>query len=274
MRVAWNRIAVMCLLTGCDVVFGLTGPGGVRDAAPSCGHVAEPCCDAISCIDGTQCLAGPTGNTRCVAFAGTYQTSQANSCGAPTCLLAEPHTQSCGCPSNFGVGELANLDEGCGSDALAPMNLLGAGQLCGISSLPPASDWGGAYLSSDIPACEPNTTPPNCLMVNPITQACTCPANAEQVALRVFVPGVVGSSCVNGWLGGTLGVCLMPGVPVASIAGVYEQDAQHACRVHSSALSGCTCPAGTIGSQLRSIEESVDRTLLVETTITFCVVEL
>ena len=142
--------------------------------------------------------------------------------------------------------------------------------------MPTGTDWAGAFLSADIPSCEPSTDA-GCMMANAFTNACSCPADdasVESVPLRVFVPGYTqDGGCQNGALGGTLTVCL-PRTTPTTLVGVFEQDALNNCRVHSGSLQGCNCPQGTTPSIVRTIEEAppgcTSGCTFPQTTITFC----
>ncbi|MGE5185017.1 MAG: hypothetical protein ACM31C_23270 [Acidobacteriota bacterium] len=274
MRCAW-----LILLGACDGVLGFNAHPlpDATDApppidAPICGKLGEACCAGASCTDGSSCVAGTTG-ARCLAFAGAYEKVATTTCGAPACL-ANPQTGACACPAAFPSSQSV-VDEGCGDPAV-PQHQTAQLSLCGISSMPPNSEWGGAYVIADIPECEPATSPPGCLMTNPITADCTCPAGAEIVTLRVFVPGTAtaSTSCpgtvgMTDYLGGVVRVCLMPVAQPVSLYGVYQLDHDGSCRTHSSALAGCACPTGTVASSLTSIDELGAG--FPQTQITFCV---
>lgn len=237
--------------------------------APPCGVLGIACCTGGTCSDGTACSSG-----RCVAFAGSYEKTNDTSCGAPACI-PNAVTGTCGCPANFPAVHSA-IDEGCGAPT-APTHLTAQLSLCSISTIPANSEWGGAYVEADIPECEPATSPPGCLMPDAMTGDCTCPAGAENVALRTFVPGTatVNSTCPGtvgqpDFLGGNLHVCLLPVAQPISIAGVFQRDQDGSCRAHSSGLAGCACPAGSVASSVTSIDELGTGFPL--TQITFCAI--
>jgi hypothetical protein len=270
-------LALVMLVVACDRLLALEHFGPVDAPGPRpdlpvdvCGVVGAPCCDATTCSDGSSCLA-VANRTRCIAFAGTYQTSADTQCGA-ACLDDDRFAGGCACPSGF-TSVAFDIDEGCGPPAL-PANATGTVTACTSTTLPPNSDWAGMYVQADIADCEP-TTSNGCIVPNAITSSCACPPDAERVALRIFVPGTPGPTCSNGYLGATLGVCLARGVAQASVVGVYQLDADTTCRTYSSGLSGCACPAGSIVSQLRTIEEAAGAGsgfTPVESTIAFCLI--
>jgi hypothetical protein len=164
--------------------------------------------------------------------------------------------------------QVASLDEGCGS---AKPNSTSSFALCESKSAPEDGDWAGAFLVADIAGCEPTATN-GCMMPDSITGTCSCPADATETDLRVFVPGTLGAACVNSYLGAKLGVCLRSNPQITSVSGVYQRDDDGHCRAFSSGLTGCTCPSGTLISSLRSIAEKAGTTTFapVSTTISFC----
>lgn len=264
---------------GCDGALGLHAIQPVADAvdappdAPPCGTLGIECCPGASCSDGTACVTGTSGS-RCLAFAGVYEKVASSTCGAPACV-PDPVTGTCGCPAAFPLSPSV-IDEGCGSPA-TPQHQTAQLGVCGISTAPANSEWGGAYVLADIADCEPATSPPGCLMPNPQTSDCTCPAGAEIISLRVFVPGTAAanSQCpgtvgTTDYLGGTLRVCLLPVAQPISLVGVYQLDHDGSCRTSSSGLAGCGCPAGTTASSITSIDELGAG--FPQTQITFCVI--
>ncbi len=269
----------LVVLCGCDGVLGL-GVRPLPDAidapppidAPICGTLGIACCAGNTCSDGSSCVTG-SGGARCVPFAGAFEKVASTTCGAPACL-PNPLTGACSCPGAFPSSQSV-IDEGCG-DPAAPQHQTAQLALCGIASPLPNSEWGGAFVVADIADCEPATSPPGCLMQNPITHDCTCPNGAEVVSLRVFVPGTAvantvcpGTTGQVDYLGGALYVCLMPVAQPVSLAGVFQLDHDGSCRTHSTSLAGCGCPTGTVASSLTSIDEL--GTGFPQTQITFCV---
>jgi len=236
-----------------------------------CGVVGAPCCTTgAACSDGSTCLAAG-GRSRCVAFAGAYEINPEPTCGASPCLAADMFGGACACPTGF-VATTTPIDTGCGP-AIGTSNQTGTMDVCAIATMPPGTDWGGMYVTGDLPACEPGAID-GCLTPNAMTGACTCPATSENVAMRIFVPAMMNPSCTNDYIGGMLHACLERGVAQSSIAGVFELDADGYCEAHSDSLAGCECPAGTLASPLRSVAEQHATTPLVfvQTTITFCLV--
>jgi len=277
MRLLW---CVLCLCA-CDVPFNLPAFQHVADGAyedapvprpdlplDTCGMIGARCCNDTSCSDGSTCLA-LSGRSRCVGFAGTFESNPAPSCGFSPCLESNPLAAACACPSGL-VPSSVMLDIGCG-DPLLAANQTGTAAVCAIATQPPGSDFAGLFVVADIAACEPTTTG-GCMLPDPITGTCTCPAGVEQFSARVFVPGTIGPGCTNGFLGATLGVCLPTGVAQASLLGVYQLDADQHCRAFSNSLAGCTCPAGSLVSSLRTLvdKQPSGSFIPVESTIAFC----
>lgn len=253
------------------------GVGDAGDAAPSnCGAFGQPCCDGGACGGGAQCLVGADAGSRCVAFGGTFEKASTTTCGVVSgCVNGNPAAGgACACPAGWTQPQSSAFDVACNDSLTAPSHLTGELDFCSGATMPAGSDWGGAFVSADIPACEPGNVA--CIMKNPFTNDCTCPtvdAGVESVALRVFVPGYVqDGGCQNPELGGTLTVCL-PKVTPTTLLGVFEQDGTGVCRVHSQALTGCGCPQGS-SAVVRSIEEApqgcTNTCTFPLATITFC----
>ncbi len=253
-----------------DAVSTETSTSDAGDAAPSnCGAFGQPCCDG-GCSSG-QCLETADAS-RCVAFAGTFETN-ANSCNTPVCPYPNVFSSACQCPPGW-PSTTSGIDVGC-NDASAPTHLSGAVQFCAAATMPPGSDWAGAYVNADIPGCVPGSDA-GCMMANPYTGTCSCPVDdggMEAFGARVFVPGtLVDGGCANGFLGGLMTICMPQSAKPTTIYGVYETDVLGGCK-HSSRLNGCSCPAGTI-AQVRTIEEypaqCTSSCSFPQATITFC----
>jgi hypothetical protein len=237
----------------------------------ACGRLGEPCCTGGVCTDGTRCLAGVT-SSRCAAFAGGFELGFTSAgCGTTACSGNPYASGACACPIPFTAAGGADIDEGCAAGAT---NATTAFSLCGITTLPSRSDWGGAYLVDDgFMSCTTNK------FANPITGGNSCPVGAEAVSLRVFLPttNFNGGSCPNGYVGGTLVVCLMSGAPVTTLAGVFESYVvDGACRVASASAAGCVCPAKTVKVNLQSVVDRVgDMATTIElANITLCLAQL
>ncbi|MBV8757017.1 MAG: hypothetical protein JO257_07075 [Deltaproteobacteria bacterium] len=266
-------------LAACDGVFGLDfvptaepdAPAMPRPDAPLgvCGLVGTGCCASGSaCTDGSQCLTVGAGS-RCVLLAGSFEVPSAtNGCAtAPACEADNPFVNTpCSCPSGFAKQDLV-IDDGCGTDT-APANSLATISTCAPAAAPASTDWGGWYLLADLVECIPGNPADHCMTPNPVTHACSCPGSTQAVNLRTFVPG---TGCANGYLGGTLAMCLDTSVAVASIRGVFESDPDGACRVPLPGF-GCRCPAGSVESKLRVQTDRVvnSTTLFFRSTITVC----
>jgi hypothetical protein len=271
----------VCALAACDGVFGLDTVPTVEDAPPIlrpdapagvCGIVGTECCaSGAACTDGSQCLM-VGGRSRCAELAGAFEQPTSACASTPACEEGNPFVDqaTCTCPSGFASQELT-IDDGCGSDT-NPANNLAKITACAPATAPPNTDWGGWYLQGDLVDCVPGNPPDGCITKNPVTNACSCPGTTQAVKLRVFVPGT-GAACMNGYLGGTLGMCLDPKVAVASIRGVFEKDPDGMCRVPITGL-GCQCPAGSVESKLRTVTDrlvnSGTSTLFLRSTITMC----
>jgi len=275
-------LVLVCALAACDGVFGLdTVPTVEPDAPPIlrpdapvgvCGVVGAACCTTgMACTDGSQCLS-LGGGSRCVELAGSFEQPAGSCSGTPACEQGNPFEDvtPCSCPNGFASQELT-IDDGCGSDT-NPANSLAKITACAPSTAPPNTDYGGWYLKGDLIECVPGNPPDGCMTKNAVTNACTCPGTTQAVNLRVFVPGT-GTACMNGFLGGTLAMCLDPNVAVASIRGVFEKDPDGTCRVPITGY-GCVCPAGSVESSLRTVTDRVatsgTSTLFFRSTITMC----
>lgn len=278
-------IGLLCALAACDGVFGLDSvpavqPDGVVIDAPTitrpdapagvCGLVGTDCCStgSAACTDGSQCLTVGAG-ARCVVLAGGFEVPSAtNGCAtAPGCEADNPFVNTpCTCPARFAKQDLV-IDDGCGPDT-APANSLATVSACAPAIAPASTDFGGWYLSADLPECVPGNPIDGCMTPNPITHACSCPGATQPVKLRTFVPG---TGCANGFLGGTLAMCLDPTVAVASIRGVYEIDPDMTCRLPMPGY-GCRCPAGSVESSLRVVTDRLvnNTTVFMRSTITMC----
>ena len=171
-------------------------------------------------------------------------------------------------PERF-AAQTATIDSGCG-DVANPSHQDSTVTMCAIDALPATSDFGGWWVSADLPACEPNH-PDGCVRANPRTGSCGCPAPTQQVTFRVYVPGTLGPSCQNGELGGTLGLCLNPTVAVASVRGAFEKDPDGTCA--KSSLGDCKCPPASVESNIKTFADrlTAQGTLLFfQSTITIC----
>lgn len=270
-------LVLVCALAACDGVFGLDlvptvepdAPPIVRPDAPAgvCGVVGADCCTTgTACTDGSQCLTVDSAS-RCVELAGAFEQPTMGCPATPACEDDNPFVNTpCTCPNGFAAQALA-IDDGCGSDT-NPTNSLAKITACAPATAPPNTDWGGWYLQGDLVQCVPGNPSDGCMTRNATTNACSCPGTTQPVKLRVFVPG---TACANGYLGGTLSMCLDPNVAVASIRGVFEIDPDGNCRVPITGF-GCKCPAGSVESHLRTVTDRVGGTgaVFYRSTITMC----
>ncbi len=274
-----RALLVLAAVAGCQRVSGLqhvgdAGPDAVDapprpDAPPGvCGLVGTPCCTSgASCTDGSQCLDLGSGHAQCILMAGAFQTTTPSTCQPTACESDDPFASTpCTCPAGFAMTS-TTIDSGCG-DVNNPSPQLGSVSLCTVSQFPTSSDFGGWFVKADIKECEPNSDA--CITKNAITSACTCPAPTQELDFRVWVPGVLGPSCQNGELGGTLGLCLDQTVAVASVRGAYEKDPDGSCR--KSSFADCKCPAGSLESSIKTIADRyVNQTVsFMQSTITIC----
>lgn len=255
-------VVALLALAACDQTFGLSRVHLGVDAAvverPDaamgvCGKVGTECCAAtVQCSDGSACFTAQ-GRSRCIAFGGGYAENANAACGVTPCLTPNPFTGDCSCPTGFTATVTASIDEGCGS--APPDNAIGVWKMCSVAKPPDAGDWAGAFLQGDLPECVRNVPSQSCEVANPITGDCTCPSDAETVKLRVFLPrDSSDNACVNGFLGGTFGVCLRNAVTTASLIGAFKISPDGVC-VHSAGLAGCACPPLSTALPLRTIEE-------------------
>ena len=248
-------------------------PPILRPDAPAgvCGIVGTDCCTTgMACTDGSQCLT-VSGRSRCAELAGAFEQPTSTTCAnTPSCEEDNPFVNTpCTCPNGFASQELT-IDDGCGSDT-NPANSLAKITSCAPATAPPNTDWGGWFLQGDLVQCVPGNPPDGCMTKNAVTNACSCPGTTQPVKLRVFVPG---TACANGFLGGTLSMCLDPNVAVASIRGVFEIDPDGNCRVPITGY-GCRCPAGSVESKLHTVTDRVVNTntgavVFYRSTITMC----
>jgi hypothetical protein len=274
------RVLLLLLaLAGCEKVFSLdtVDPDAPSIDAPPrpdapegvCGEVGTPCCATGSaCNAGAACLRSGSAN-RCVDNAGAFGMQTVNPCGTSECD-ADPYTGQCSCPNGF-TAEDNNIDGGCGADLNNPQHALTKLTMCVANGFPANSDWGDFFIQADIPACTPST-PDGCYSPNHITHDCTCPAPTTAVPLRIFIPGVVnGTTCVNGFLGAALTLCLDPTVAPASVLGVYEKDPDTTCR-KSFPNSDCSCPPGSLTSNIPVFTDRLanNTTVFMRSTITLC----
>jgi hypothetical protein len=274
------RLLLLILaLTGCEKVFSLVTvvpDAPVIDAPPRpdapagvCGEVGTPCCaGSAPCNAGALCL-GSGAQSRCVDNAGIFGEQPSNPCGTSECD-ADPYTGACSCPTGF-TAETADIDGGCGADLNNPMHAVTKLSVCAANAFPPNTDWGDFYIQADIPACTP-ATPNGCYSPNHITGACTCPGTTHPVGLRIFIQGVLGGGCVNGWLGASLTVCLDANVAAVSVLGVYEKDPNGACRI-SYPMRDCNCPGGSLTSNIPVFTDGMGPTgnvVFMRSTITMC----
>jgi len=272
----WRALLVLVAVAGCDRVFGLehvedAAPVPPRPDAPAgvCGLVGTPCCTtATACTDGSQCLDLGSGHAECMLLAGAFQATTPSSCQPNACQSDDPFsTTPCTCPTGF-TAQPTTIDSGCG-DVNNPSHQVGTVTMCAAAAFPTSSDFGGWWVSADLPGCEPNGDP--CITPNAITGTCTCPAPTRGIDFRVWVLGTLGPSCQNGNLGGTLSLCLDQTVAVASVRGAYEVDPDGRCR-KSSFGDTCKCPPGSLESSLKTITDdaSTGTTVFMQSTITMC----
>jgi hypothetical protein len=143
--------------------------------------------------------------------------------------------------------------------------------MCAVDAQPASSDFGGWWLTADLPACEPGH-PDGCLRANPRTGGCSCPSPTQMFTFRVYVPGTLSSTCQNGELGGELGVCLDTSVAVASVRGVFEKDPDGTCANSSFGAGNCKCPPPSVESNILTFADRLAQGKLsfFQSTITFC----
>jgi len=273
----WRALLLLAAVSGCQDLFGirhigdagLDAPPRPDAAAGVCGLVGTSCCTTgASCTDGSQCLDLGSGHAQCMLLAGAFQTTTPTGCEPNACMNDDPFaTTPCTCPTGF-TPETVAIDSGCG-DVNAPANHDSTVTMCAVDALPASSDFGGWWLTADIPDCEPGH-PDGCVRANPQTGGCSCPSPTQPFAFRVFVPGTLGPTCANGDLGGLLGMCLDTSVAVASVRGVYEKDPDGTCA--KTSLGDCKCPPGSIESNIETVADRLDgQTLLIfQSTITIC----
>lgn len=273
----WRALLLLAAVPGCQDVFGIRHVGDAGPDAPPrpdappgvCGLVGTPCCTTgMTCTDGSQCLDLGSGHAQCMLFAGAFQTTTADSCEPNACENDDPFTSTpCTCPSGF-TAQAVTIDSGCG-DVNNPTHHDSTVSMCAVDALPTSSDFGGWWVTADLPDCEPGH-PDGCVRANPRTGGCSCPAPTHQVTFRVFMPGTLGPSCQNGELGGLLGVCLDTSVAVASVRGVFEKDPDGTCA--NTSLGECKCPPGSVESNLKTFADRLMNTnlLFFQSTITFC----
>jgi hypothetical protein len=208
---------------------------------PPCGAMGEACCEADACEEGA-CLLGT-----CVAFAGVFMDGeQCPSC--PSVLQA----LSCGCPDGFDIAPaLPLLSSGCIKDSPEPWTDESV-YVCQASTyVPGVSDWGGAYLRNDAAAgCE---GVPACVVANPYTRDCNCPAESTPVEAVVY--GHCDGEIPEPPPAFRLTFCIGNAPPLTFGGVVYSESPT--CIVPHPETGSCACPEELTLSSLRVISQAV-----------------
>lgn len=272
----WRALLLLAAVPGCQALFGIKVVGDAGPDAPPrpdapagvCGLVGTPCCaTGTTCTDGSQCLDVGSGHAQCMVMAGAFQTTTPTTCQPNACQSDDPFaTSPCTCPAGF-TAQKTTIDSGCG-DVNSPTPQLGDVTLCAVAQLPTSSDFGGWWVTGDLPECEMGNA---CITPNAITSDCTCPSPTQAIAFRVWVPGHLGGACQNGELGGTLGLCLDQTVAVASVRGAFEAAPDGTCQ-KSSFGTTCKCPPGSLESSIKTITDHYvgPSVSFMQSTITIC----
>jgi hypothetical protein len=271
-------VVVLCLI-GCDKVFSLdtvsTRSDAERADAPErpdappgvCGKIGTPCCaGSAACDAGGLCLQVGSAS-RCVDNAGAFSTETADACGPSECDV-NPYTAGCSCPTGF-AAQMATIDGACG-DPQNPTHKASTLTMCAADAFPTNADWGGWYIQADIAGCVPSSAT-GCYRANSVTTDCSCPMPTQGVPLRVYIPGVLGPDCQNGWLGAQLFMCLDPVVAEVSVRGVYERDPDGTCR-QSAPMGDCNCPPASLTVSIPTFTDrlAAGKLSFMRSTITLC----
>ena len=232
-----------CAAGVCGCATGLAACGG---------GCADLSIDAANCgACGVSCASGGCTAGACVAFGGVYEYNQATggACGPSQCWNPDPLTSTCVCPA--GLTTIAEANQVMSTEC--PQTGLYA---CGAATLPPGTDYGGAYGVKDtIAGCATDSGAPlpadGCNHPNPYTGACSCPAGTSPIVMRTIEHCHLTDSLV----GGHVALCAGPVLPHPSFGGAYQIDdpvtGGAGCRVANPATGACSCPGGTSARSYR-----------------------
>jgi len=203
---------------------GVTCPGITNGYAtcPGTGHCSATC-------NSGYVLWGSV----CAAFGGAWET---NDCGL--CSTPNPFTSpaGCSCPLGFATSAGMRIVNDCPADGRYLWAMV---YFCYAPVWSGTADFAGTYQRHDPSAGG------GCVIVNPYTGACSCPAGTAAIELRAETADFHGTS---------IGVCRNPSAAVTTFAGAYEVgDVGWVCLVANPATGGCSCPSGITPFPLRGI---------------------
>jgi hypothetical protein len=189
---------------------------------------STPLCSGGTCT--WYCNAGfvPLGGA-CALFGGAWELDD---CGR--CVDPNPYSTVCSCPPGFAQVTMRIVN-----DCPAAGYSWATVAFCTAPTYPGGSDWAGVYQRNDPSAGGA------CVVPNPYTAGCNCPAGTAAISLRAEVAGFNGT---------TIGLCCNTAAPITTFGGAYEVgDVGSVCLVGNPRAAGCTCPAGTAPFPLRGI---------------------
>lgn len=248
---------------------GSGGEGGASGSSSS-GPYVHGCLSGESLCDGkcvrvednvahcgacnNACMVGPDGPGLCVQgkcmytcngapvedpagcknFFGAYETYPVECVG---CSTPNWVTGDCSCASPASELVLAVQSDCPG----VPMRSATKLRLCTTSSVPAASDFGGAYQVDDLPGWCGAVN--QCRVGNPMAGgACACPAGFDPISVR----SIIRLPCDNGEAGSTIVFCGNKNAALQTFGGVFQvDDVEPSCRVGNPWTGGCSCPANT-----------------------------
>jgi hypothetical protein len=232
---------------------------GSDTGVTSCGMLGEECCDDA-------CEVGACHRGRCVAFAGAY--AEPMTCGGctespngpnnrvPASMI--PYLGACACPSGFDASAgMPTTSDYCPQDGVlhTPTTL----RFCGSPTSLEGADWAGAYTTSTTMSCAPDGAEEGCVVANPYTGECSCPAGAAEMVANTWAPcGATSDEPI------AIHICVPLAVEPISFGGAFQTrwTGQPAVACESGnprADDACECPEGFVAEHLRITSPTIDQ---------------